>query len=159
MEKCCDKRSIRECFFKDELREEFRGFEDLVEKVKKKPNVELVLNSVVEKFEGNDSLKAVVIKNVKTEETRKLEVDGTFIQIGYETKTDWVKDFVKLDEYGQIVVNDKCETFYPRTNEIRPGVFVAGDVTSVPFKQVVVAAGEGCKHGIKAPFLVEWGKK
>jgi thioredoxin reductase (NADPH) len=149
-------------------RSEFRGFEDLIKKVKSRKNVEFILNSIVKKFEGNEFLREVVVKNKITGEVRKLKVDGAFIEIGYETKTDWVKNFVKLDEYGQIIVNNKCETFYPNSNEVRPGVFACGDVTNTPFKQIIVAAGEGCKaglqawnylHGIKAPFLVEWGKK
>jgi thioredoxin reductase (NADPH) len=148
-------------------REEFRAFEDLVEKIKKS-NVELVLNSVVKEFKGDKALSSMVVENLKTGEIKELKVDGVFIEIGYETKTDWLKDFVKLDEYGQIVINNKCETFYPNSNEVKPGVFACGDVTNTPFKQIIVAAGEGCKaglqawnylHGIKAPFLVEWGKK
>ncbi|MDI6806660.1 MAG: thioredoxin-disulfide reductase [Candidatus Aenigmarchaeota archaeon] len=148
-------------------REKFRGFEDLVERVKRKENIKFVLNSVVKKFNGDEILKTAVVENTKTGEKKELEIEGVFIEIGYETKTDWIKDFVKLDEYGQIVVNWRCETFYPNSDKIRPGVFAAGDVTSVPFKQITVAVGEGCKAALQASAylrgnnphtLIEWGK-
>ncbi len=147
-------------------RDEFRGFECLAEQVKKKKNVELVLNSVVEKITGDEKVKSVVVKDLRTNKTKELVMDGIFIEIGLEVKTDFVKDLVKIDEKGQIVINNRCETYYPNRDEIRAGVFAAGDVTNTPFKQIVVAAGEGCKaalqsynyiHGIEEPvFTMDW---
>jgi thioredoxin reductase (NADPH) len=147
-------------------RDEFRGFESFVEKIKKKENVELVLSSIVTEIKGEDTVKSIVVQDLKTNQLKELQVDGVFVEIGSEVKTDFIKNLVKLNENNQIVITNNCETFYPDKDEIRPGVFAAGDVTSTPFKQIVTAAGEGCKaalqaynylHGIKGvPFTGEW---
>jgi len=142
-------------------REEFRAFESMVEKVKKRKNVEFILNHVVVEFKGDEVLRSIIIENVKTKERRELKVDGTFIEIGSEVKTDFVKDLVKLDEHNHIIVNNNCETSHP-------GIFAAGDVTNIPFKQIVVAAGEGAKaalnawnylHEVQAKIIVDWAKE
>jgi thioredoxin-disulfide reductase len=131
-------------------RDEFRGFETMVEKVKQKKNVEFILDSVVEEFKGEKFLKSVIIKNVKTNVRKEIQVDGVFVEAGYEVKADFIKNLVKLDENNHIVVNEKCETFQPNSNKIMPGIFAAGDVTNGPFKQIVIAAGEGAKAGLQA---------
>ncbi|MDI6825632.1 MAG: thioredoxin-disulfide reductase [Candidatus Aenigmarchaeota archaeon] len=140
-------------------RDEFRGFESLVEEVKKK-NVEFILNSVVTEFKGAELLKSMIIENVNTKEKKELKVDGVFIEIGSEVKTDFIKGLVELDDNNYIVINNNCETSHP-------GIFAAGDVTNIPFKQIVVAAGEGAKaglnaynylHGIKPTIVMDWRK-
>lgn len=147
-------------------RDEFRGFEYLAGQIKKKKNVELVLNSSVEKINGDDRVKSVIVTDLKTNKTRELALDGIFIEIGSEVKTDFVKDLVGLDDKNHIVINNNCETYYPNSDKIRPGIFAAGDVTNTPFKQIIVSAGEGCKaalqaynyvNGIKeAVFTMDW---
>jgi thioredoxin reductase (NADPH) len=140
-------------------RNEFRGFESFVNEVKKKKNVEFVLNSVIVEFKGDSILKSIVIEDVNTKKRREIEVEGAFIEIGSEVKTDFIKDLVKLNN-NQIMVNKNCETSYP-------GIFAAGDVTDTPFKQIVVSAGEGAKaglsaynyiHGIKSMMVLDWKK-
>ena len=131
-------------------RDEFRGFESFIEEIKKKKNVELVLSSIVTEIKGKEKIKSVLIKNRKTNEIKELTIDGLFIEIGLEVKTDFIKDLVKLDESGQVVINNKCETYYSDRDEIRPGIFAAGDLTITPFKQIVVSAGEGCKAALQA---------
>ncbi len=77
-----------------------------------------------------------------------------------EIKTDFIKDLVKIDENNQIIINNKCETSHP-------GIFAAGDVTNTPFKQMIVAAGDGAKaglnsynylHDIKSTIIADWKK-
>jgi thioredoxin reductase len=114
-------------------------------------------------------VKSILVKNLKTEEMKEIDVDGIFVEIGYDVDPSLVKDLVKLDERNQIVVNQKCQTFYPDRDEIRPGIFAAGDVTNNIFKQIVVAAGEGAKaalaaynyiHGVEDYQLVgDWAKR
>jgi len=150
-------------------RDEFRGFESFVDEVRKKNNVEFLLSSIVVEIKGENLVKSILVKDLKTEETREIDVDGVFVEIGYDVDPSFVKDLVKLDEYNQIVVNQKCQTFYPDKDEIRPGIFAAGDVTSNIFKQIVVAAGDGAKaalaaynylHGIEDYQIVgDWSKK
>lgn len=146
-------------------RDKFRGFEDLIEKVKKKENVELVLESVAVEVKGEKFVKSLTVKNKKSEETKELTVDGVFVEIGSEIKTGLIKGFVKLDEYNQIVVNKNCQAFHPDGDKIRKGVFAAGDVTDVSIKQIIVSGGEGCKaalnaynyiHGIEPKIIVDW---
>lgn len=130
--------------------EDLRGFEYFVEAIKKKGNVTILLNYMVTEIEGDDRVKSVVVKDLKTNKTKKLVLDGLFIEIGTEVKTDFVKNLVKLDNKGHIVINNNCDTYYPDKDEIRPGVFAAGDVTNTPFKQIIIAAGEGCKAALQA---------
>jgi len=141
-------------------RNEFRGFEAEVDKVKERKNVKLVLSHVAVEFKGDKFLKSVIVENVNTKEKRDIVVDGVFIEIGSEVKTDFIKEMVKLDKNNHIIINNNCETSYP-------GIFAAGDVSNTPFKQIVVSAGEGAKaglqaynylHGIKTPFNADWGK-
>jgi len=138
-----------------------------IQRLKQTKNIEIYLDTKVVEFKGDKFLRSVVIEDMKTKKRKELAVDGFFVEIGSEIKRDLVKDLVKLDSNNQIIVNDRCETFYPNSDKIRPGIFAAGDVTSVPYKQVVISAGEGAKaaleaynyiRGIKVPFMADWAK-
>jgi thioredoxin reductase (NADPH) len=72
-----------------------------------------------------------------------LQVDGVFVEIGYEAKTGFLKGFVQLNERGEVVVDRECRTS-------QPGVFAAGDVTDLPYKQAVIAAGMGAIAALSA---------
>lgn len=139
-------------------RNEFRCFECFTDEVKKKSNVELVLSSVIKEIKGNNTINSILIENVETKKTKELKVQGVFVEVGSEVKTDFLKNVVKLDENGHIVVNNRCETFHPSSDKIRSGIFAAGDITSIPFKQVVVAAGEGAKAALQAWSYLNEGK-
>jgi thioredoxin reductase (NADPH) len=150
-------------------RGEFRGFESFVDEVKKKKNVEFLLGCIVIEIKGENLVKSILVKDLRSEEVKEIPVDGIFVEIGYDVDPSLVKNLVKLDEHNQIVVDQKCQTFYPDKDEIRPGIFAAGDVTSNIFKQIVVAAGDGAKaalaaynylHGIEDSQIVgDWSKK
>jgi alkyl hydroperoxide reductase subunit F len=71
-----------------------------------------------------------------------LDVTGVFIEIGLVPNSDMVKDLIKLNQHGEVPINCSCET------EI-VGLFAAGDVTTVPEKQIVIAAGEGAKASLQ----------
>jgi len=122
-------------------REEFRGFEVLIDEVKAKENVELVLNSEVKEIIGisvgsaQGKLKKVKILNNKTKEESELELDGLFIEIGRIANTDLVADLVKRDKRNQIIVDAKCQTS-------TEGMFAAGDITPGEFKQITIAMGQ-----------------
>jgi len=149
-------------------RDEFRGFESFVKKIKSKDNIELVLNSTVKEFKGDKMLKSIVIENVKTKETKELKVAGTFVEIGSIVKTDFVKHLVKTNESNLIEINENCQTFHPDSDKVRPGIFAAGDVTDNPFKQIVVATGQGAIaalqsynyiKGVEGNLYADWGHK
>ncbi|MFH1294659.1 MAG: FAD-dependent oxidoreductase [Candidatus Aenigmatarchaeota archaeon] len=122
-------------------RGEFRGDAVLVERAKNSKNVEFVLNSVVSEFHGDAFLKSITVADPKGK--RKLDVDGAFLEIGYVVDSNWVKDIVKVNKFGEIEVDQNQRTSCE-------GIFAAGDVTSVPFKQTVIAAGDGAKAGLEA---------
>jgi thioredoxin-disulfide reductase len=124
-------------------RKDFRAFESAVNEVKSRDNIEMVLDTIVKEIKGDQVVESIIVENVITNEGKEIEVDGIFIEIGSEVKTDFIKEFVELDEQGQIIINNSCETS-------RNGVFAAGDVTNTPFKQLVVSAGEGAKAGLQA---------
>jgi thioredoxin reductase (NADPH) len=143
-------------------RSEFKAEDVLIERAKKAKNVEFILDSQIAKIEGGNLVERVQVENLKDNKKSELRVNGVFIEIGFVVDTTFIKDLVELDEYNQIIVNNKCET---KT----PGIFAAGDVTNTPYKQAVVSAGMGAtaalavndylhaKDGKRAKKL-DWGK-
>lgn len=113
-----------------------------VEKLKTKPNISVHLNSQITGIEGDKFLTAVMIKD-ETETEQKIALDGVFIEIGWLPNTDMVTDLVELNAKKEIVID--CNG---RTSE--PGIFAAGDVTSVKNKQIIIAAGDGAKAALEA---------
>ncbi len=143
-------------------RDEFRGDQILVDRLKEYKNLEQILSSEIIEFKGDKKLESIIIQdNREQNKNWELEIDGVFLEIGYITKTDWLKDLVDLSEYGEIIIDDKAQTS-------RAGIFAAGDVTTLPYKQIVVSAGEGAKAGLSAYNYVsqhtgvvappDWGK-
>jgi thioredoxin reductase (NADPH) len=124
-------------------RDMFRADEITVDKVKKAKNVEMVMFHVPVEIRGNKFLRELVVENVNTKEKRILHVDGVFVEIGYVIDTDFVKHLVQLNKEKEIMVNDVGGTSCP-------GLFACGDVTQIPYKQTVIAAGEGAKAGLEA---------
>jgi len=112
----------------------------LVEKAKASDKVKIWTNTQVVEIVGEKSITGIRVN--KNGDEALLPVQGIFIEIGSVPNSDMV-DFVEKNPWGEIIVNCKCETNVP-------GLFAAGDVTSVPDKQIVVAAGEGCKAALAA---------
>ncbi|OOM78980.1 FAD-dependent oxidoreductase [Clostridium sp. BL-8] len=109
----------------------------------KNPKMEFVWNTVVNSFEGDERLKTVVLKNIKTEELIKVDVDGCFLFIGYVPNTEIFKDQIELSKPGYIKTNEKMETNID-------GVFAVGDVRDKFLKQVSTAVGDGAIAGVGA---------
>ncbi|MCS7165675.1 MAG: thioredoxin-disulfide reductase [Candidatus Calescibacterium sp.] len=124
-------------------RDQFRGFKYLQDKVFSLPNVEIIWNTVVEEIRGENKVNSIVLRNVKNQEVSLLNVDGIFIFIGFETKTDIYREFVDLDEYGFIKTDEHMRT---RTD----GIFAAGDIRSGSEKQLVTSAADGAIAAIRA---------
>lgn len=113
------------------------------EQALKNPKMEFVWNTVVNSFEGDDRLKTVVLKNVKTGELTEVNVDGCFLFIGYVPNTEFLKEKVNLTPQGYIITNEKMETSIE-------GVFAVGDVRDKFLKQVATAVGDGAIAGVGA---------
>ena len=106
-------------------------------------NVDVILNTQTKEILGDTKVTAIKYMNRDSQEEKELILEGVFIQIGLIPNTDWLKDDIKLSQYGEIEVNDHGETSIP-------GIFAAGDVTTVPFKQIIIAMGEGSKAALGA---------
>jgi len=124
-------------------RSEFRAVKALVDKVVERGNIVRVLKRVPIEIGGSRFVEWIKVKNVETGEVEELRVNGVFIEIGRSVKSDFLKGFVDLDDEGQIIVDSLCRTS-------RKGVFAAGDATNVPYKQAVIAAGDGAKAALSA---------
>ena len=112
------------------------------EKLKTKKNITVHLNAQVTGIEGDKFLSAVTIKDESGKE-QKIALDGVFIEIGWLPNTDMVKDLVELNGKKEIVVDCNSKTSVP-------GIFAAGDVTSIKSKQIIIAAGDGAKAALAA---------
>lgn len=132
-------------------RDSFRADEITVQKLKEHSNIEVVFNSVTMKVLGSKNVEGVLVENVNTKERRELKVDGIFIEIGYIVDTSFVQHLVKVNEKKEIIVDD-------RGNTSCPGIFACGDITPVPFKQTVIAAGEGAKAALECYKWLTGGK-
>jgi alkyl hydroperoxide reductase subunit F len=115
----------------------------MIEKLANAKNLTIYTNYQTEKVLGQGLVEGLIIKDNKTGNSRQLDDTGIFIEIGLVPNSDMVKDLVKLNRDAEVPVNCSCET------EV-PGLFAAGDVTTVPEKQIVIAAGEGAKASLQA---------
>jgi len=144
-------------------RDKFRGEQILVDRVKAAENVEILYESKVIEIKGEQLVNSIIVANVKNEQQKKeIPVNGIFVEIGFKVKADLIKNLVKLDNNNQIVITADNETS-------TPGVFAAGDVTNISYKQIITSAGEGAKAALQAyKYLnagkssavgIDWGKK
>jgi thioredoxin reductase (NADPH) len=124
-------------------RDEFRAVKYLQEKISAEPRIEPVLDSIVERVEGQDKVTGILLKNVKSGATSTLEVEGVFIFVGVSPNTEFLKGFVPTDERAFIVTNEHLET-------VVPGVFAAGDVKAKKLRQIATAVGEGAQAAVAA---------
>jgi len=85
----------------------------------------------------------LVYKDRTSEQVHNVELEGIFVQIGLLPNSEWLKGTLELSRFGEIIVDAKGQTSIP-------GVFAAGDVTTVPYKQIVIAVGEGAKASLSA---------
>ena len=114
------------------------------ERVKKTGKVEVITNVAIKKIQGDQFVNSLVYEDRKTGREKTLAVEGVFIEIGSQPATSFIKGLVDFNEKDEIIVN-------PKTGETRiPGLFAAGDIDDVPYKQIVIAAGEGAKAALAA---------
>ena len=128
-----------------EFDSKLRADEVLQAKLRSMANVEIVTNGQTTEILGAEGkVNGLRLKDRESGDERTVELEGVFVQIGLVPNTEWLEESgLELTEHGEIVTDDEG-----RTN--LPGVFGAGDVTDVPYKQIVVAMGEGSKAGLSA---------
>jgi len=123
------------------------GDKDLIASIEKKENVQLVPQSSVKSLSGTGTLQSItILDNSGKEQT--VQVDGLFIEMGSKINLDFVKHLVKINTKGEIEVTEGGKTSHP-------AIFAAGDATSIPYKQIVAACGDGASAGLSAFNYVE----
>jgi alkyl hydroperoxide reductase subunit F len=116
----------------------------LVNKLNSLPNVTVHTNAQTTEITGVDGkVNGLRWKDRATNEEHLVPLEGVFVQIGLVPNTEWLKGTLELSRFGEIIVDAKGATNLP-------GVFAAGDVTTVPYKQIVIAAGDGAKAALGA---------
>lgn len=127
-----------------EFMDELKADQVLQEKVKSLPNVEIFVSSQSTEVVGNGAkVTGLRVKDRKTTEERVIDLDGIFVQIGLAPNSGIFREVVETNRPGEIVIDT-----HGRTNV--PGIYAAGDVSTVPFKQIIIAMGEGAKAALAA---------
>lgn len=115
--------------------------QEIVRKTKK---VEIITNAALKEIRGDKFVNSIVYQDRKTGEEKVLSVDGVFVEIGSQPATSFVKGLVEFNERDEIKIDSKTG------QTSTPGLFAAGDADDIPYKQIVIAAGEGAKAAISA---------
>jgi NADH-dependent peroxiredoxin subunit F len=126
-----------------QLLDELTADKILLDKLGSFANVNMIYNSKVTEISGTDKVREITVQNVDTGTASKVTADGIFIEIGLDPNSGFAAGVVDMNSSGEIIVDSRCATN-------RPGIFAAGDVTSVPFKQIIIAGGEGAKAALSA---------
>jgi thioredoxin reductase (NADPH) len=135
------------------------GTEESIRLLQNEKNVSFMPNSIVKAINGTSKVESLTIAKTKATKSlssssvsssslplssqSKLDVDGIFVEMGYIAKTDFVKELVQINSSNEIIVDKYCATS-------KPGIFAAGDVTDVPYKQAVISAGQGSIAALSA---------
>jgi len=123
---------------------EIKADEENQKDVKNSDKIEIITNAAVKEIKGDTMVDSLVYEDNVSKENKTLEVQGVFIEIGSQPATSMAKGLVDFTKRDEIVV--ESETFMTKTQ----GLFAAGDNNSGPYKQIVTAAGEGCKTALAA---------
>jgi alkyl hydroperoxide reductase subunit F len=128
---------------------EMRADDVLQKKLRSLKNVDIITSGQTTDIVGeNGKVNGLNYTDRNTGESHHVTLEGVFIQIGLVPNTEWLKGDIELSQHGEIIINDRNETSIP-------GVFAAGDATTVPFKQIVISMGEGSKAALSAfDFLI-----
>jgi alkyl hydroperoxide reductase subunit F len=123
---------------------ELRADAVLQKKLRSLPNVTIITEAQTTEVTGDGSkVNGLAFKDRATDTIKHIALEGVFVQIGLVPNTEWVKESLALSKTGEIQIDAKGQTSVP-------GVFAAGDVTTVPYKQIVIAVGEGAKAALSA---------
>jgi alkyl hydroperoxide reductase subunit F len=130
------------------ITKELTGDEVMIDKVKSATNIRILNNTEVVKIIGEKFVTAVEIKEKGKTKKHNIDLEGVFIEVGSLPSTDYLKGVIKLNKFGEIIINSENMTSVE-------GLYAAGDITDIPEKQIVVAAGEGAKAAICASKYID----
>lgn len=127
-----------------EFGDQLRADAVLVRKLESLANVTIVKSAQTTEFTGaGGKLNGLNYTDRVSGEAKRIELEGVFVQIGLVPNTEWLRGTLELSKHGEIIVDAKGQTSLP-------GVFAAGDATTVPYKQIIIAAGDGAKAALSA---------
>jgi NADH-dependent peroxiredoxin subunit F len=128
-----------------EFDHQLRADKVLQDKLRSMKNVDIIVSAQTTEVTGDgERVNGLVWKDRNSGAESRVDLEGVFVQIGLVPNTDWLKDSgVELSRFGEIVIDERAATSLP-------GIYAAGDVTTVPYKQIVIAMGEGSKAALSA---------
>ncbi len=127
-----------------EFMPELKADKVLIDQAESRDNITIIKNAATQAIHASDGkVTSMEYQDRETERVHTQDLAGVFVQIGLVPNSQFVSELIETNDYGEIIVDEKC-----RTSE--PGIFACGDVTTTPYKQIVVALGEGSKASIAA---------
>lgn len=124
-------------------RSQFRADQILLDQLFANKKIKIYLNTQILEILGDEAMTGLLVRDKSTDATFTLDGDGIFIEIGHNANSEIFKDILDLNSSGEILVDDKNQTNVP-------GIFAAGDVTQIPYKQIIIAASDGAKAALAA---------
>lgn len=121
----------------------FKGEQVLIDKVTNDDRIEVIYNAKTTRIEGEPLVERVVYEDKETGEERSIDTQGVFVHIGLIPNSGFIDEAVEKNNFKELVVDKKCQTSVP-------GLFAAGDVTDVAYKQLAIAAGQGVTAALSA---------
>ena len=127
-----------------EFADSLKADQVLVNKAKETSNINIITSAATKEIKATDGkVTSIVYEDRTSGEIKEQDLSAVFVQIGLVPNSDFVKGFVDVNRFGEIEIDEACKTD-------RKGIFAAGDVTTVPFKQINIAMGEGSKAALSA---------
>ncbi len=131
-------------------RDALRATKIYQERALNNPKIKFLWNSVVEEIKGDNAVRSVVVKNVKTGEVKEVETEGAFLFIGLVPRTKFLKDIIQMDDSGYIITDENCQTSVK-------GIFAAGDCRKKLLRQISTSVGDGATAAFAAEKYLEEG--
>ena len=133
-------------------REDFKASQIMIDRARANPKVEFILNTILEDVLGENEVTVLRLKNLKTQQTSELKVEGVFVAIGHTPNTKLFAGQITIDDKGYIRTSSE-KTHVAATNI--PGVYACGDVQDSRYRQAITAAGSGCAAALDAQHFLE----
>ena len=124
-------------------RDSFRAEQGALDQLKQRENVDIITNAVLLSVNGSDSVSSVTYRNKENGDNIELDISGLFVAVGSMPDTDFVKDFIELDESGYVVADESCKTNLD-------GIYVAGDCRTKDVRQLTTAVADGTVAALAA---------